>query len=503
MGYNYVMSTFAPQAHISFYPVSGPFADSVRPISATEEYREVAVALEYDGPPLPFVYLYVGGVRIAGPFDLRSNMRPYTYAVDDYVGTLRWELRQQATTIAVAELEVQPRKLTPGDVAFIKERRIPTLLAQLDARNAIRLRYDDDTERLYHFYSLDYSVERLLHFSARLLDPGFAHSSLSERIYNRLAYRGEAEELHVVGAIRGAVRWSATATRWANRPADVALAHECRPEIKDYATALNRIFVALHRTLAQQLRALAAQLASRYPVTPLAATLRHNANRHDAWLERKLLAPLATLVPQPISLPQANRELGPLTNPAYGELLRLWRDFHTRYVSLDPAAHLSGLQPMHKIYELWCVCEVAAALGLHESGPDFGRGAIFQGDYFGQPATLFYDQPTTAGWLSSRRGINIRPDILLQFGDKRLLLDVKYRIDEDRARTDDMLKMLAYMNDLSIPTGGIIYPASGPLVAQRDAKSSQVAYELPLRPNPADPDALTATLRQRLDEMLA
>lgn len=496
------MST-TPEANISFYPSSGPFALAVQPINVAAEYSEVAVALDYAGPPLDLVYLYVGGVRIAGPFELHSKLLPYTYPVEDYVGVLRWELRQQATAIAAAELEVQPRKLTRSDVAFIKERRIPTLLAQLDARNAIRLRYDDDSERLYHFYSLDYSIERLLHFSARLLDASVAAPSLSERIYNRLAYRSEAEQLRVVGAIRGSIRWAATATHWVNRPADVALAHECRREIKDYATALNRIFVSLHRTLAQQLRALATQLAQRDAAATLIATLRESARRHDTWLERKLLAPLVELPPRAISLQEATRELGGVTNPAYRPLLRLWRDFQTRYVSIDPAAHLSGLQPMHKIYELWCVCEVAAALGLRERGADFGRGAIFRGSYLGQPTVLYYDQPTTAGWLSSRRGINIRPDILLQVGDKRLLLDVKYRIDEDRARTDDLLKMLAYMNDLRIPLGGIIYPGSGPLVAQRDPTSNQVAYELPLRPNLADPTALSATLRHRLDEMIA
>ncbi len=505
MGYNYVMSTPTPEAQIVFYPISGPFSLPVLSVSAVSEYSDIEVAVSYSGPPISLVYLYVGGAYFDGPFDLQANPLPFRfrYNVDDYVGVLRWELRQQATPIAAAELAVQPRKLSNADVAFIKERRIPTLLAQLAARNAIRLRYDDDCERLYHFYSLDYSIERLLHFSARLLDSTAGVASIAERIYNRLAYHSEAEQLHAVGDIRGAVRWAATTTRWANRPADVGLAHECRREIKDYATTLNLILVTLHRNLAQQLHALAHQLARRDPLSPIIAKMQTYAHRHDVWLERRLLAALATLPPRPISLQAAARELSYNTNPAYRELLRLWRDFHTRYVSLDPAAHLSGLQPMHKIYELWCVCEVAAALGLRETASGFGRGAIFAGRYQGQPTTLYYDQPTTAGWLSSRRGVNIRPDILLEVGGRRLLLDAKYRLGDERARTDDLLKMLAYMNDLRVPVGGIIYPGSGSLVAQPDPASNQVAYELPLRPNLDDPAALTTTLRGWLDQMIA
>src|SRR5690242_16545449 len=104
------MSTLAPEANISFYPSSGPFAAAMPPISITEEYSVVAVSLDYVGPPLQFVYLYVGGVYVAGPFELRANMRSFAYPVEDYVGVLRWELRQQATVIAAAELEVLPRK---------------------------------------------------------------------------------------------------------------------------------------------------------------------------------------------------------------------------------------------------------------------------------------------------------------------------------------------------------------------------------------------------------
>jgi hypothetical protein len=496
------MLTPTPEAQISFYPTSGPFAAASPPISMVDEYSDIAVAVSYAGPPLPLVYLYVGGVCIGGPFDLRTGTPSFTWSVDDYVGVLRWELRQQATTIAAAELEVQPRKLSRADVAFIKERRIPTLLAQLAARNAIRLRYDDDSDRLYHFYSLDYSVERLLHFSARLLEPPFA-SPLAERIYNRLAYRSEAEELHAVGNIRGAVLWAATATRWANHRADVGLAHECRREIKDYATPLNLILVALHRTLAQQLRVLANQLAQRDPVAPLVATMQAYAHRHDAWLERRLLAPLATALPPTISRQDVARELTAVANPAYRELLRLWRDFHTRYVSLDPAAHLSGLQPMHKIYELWCVCEVAAALGLHEAATDFGPGAIFSGRYLGQPATLYYDQPVKSGWLSRHRGPGVRPDIVLQLGGKRLLLDAKYRVKNEDALTEDLYKMLGYMNDLRINVGSIIYPGGVEREPYRDVSSGQLVYRLPLRPNRADPHQLTAALRGWLDEMIA
>ncbi len=466
------------------------------------EYADVMVVLDYDGPPLKHVYLYVGGKLEHGPFELVAGQYPIPYNVDDYVGVLRWELRQQASSIAAAELTVQPHKLSDADVAFIKERRIPTLLAHLDARNAIRLRYDDDSDRLYHFYSLDYSVERLRHFSARLLDPYSAPLSLAERLYQRLAYRSEAEQVQMVGSIRGSVRWAATATRWANHPANVGLVHEVRREVKDYATPLNLMLVTLHRELATQLRALAALLAARDPASALPAAMRQAARRHEAWRERKLLAPIAALPPSAISLNEARRQLTSVANPAYRELVKLWLDYRTRYVSLDPAAHLSGLQPMHKIYELWCVCEVAAALGLRETGPDFGRGAIFSGSYRGQPTTLYYDQPTMEGWLSGRLGVSIRPDIVLQVGTRRLLLDVKYRIETDRPRTDDMLKMLAYMSDLRVPVGGIIYPSDGELLAQPDPASNQVVYALPLRPHLAAPAQLTVALQGWLAAMI-
>ncbi len=501
--YNYLMSAPMPIAHISFRPISGPFSAAAQTVSTVSEYSDIEVVISYAGPPLTLVYLYVGGALVAGPFELRANMPSLIWNVDDYVGVLRWELRQQATTIAAAELEVQPRKLSSADVVFIKEQRIPTLLAQLAARNAIRLRYDDDSNRFYHFYSLDYSVERLLHFSVHLLDPATGAASLSERIYNRLAYRSEAEQLHAIGNIRGAVRWAATATRWANRPADVGLAHECRREIKDYATALNLMLVALHRSLAQQLRTLAHQLAQRDPGTPLIATMQTNAHRHDAWLQRRLLTPLAALPPRAISLQDAARELSATSNPAYRDLLRLWHDFHTRYVSLDPAAHLSGLQPMHKIYELWCVCEVAAALGLREATSDFGRGAIFTGAYLGQPTTLYYDQPVKSGWLSRHRSPGMRPDIVLQLGGKRLLLDVKYRVKNEDALTEDLYKMLGYMNDLRINVGSIIYPGDVEREPYRDESSGQLVYSLPLRPQRRDPQPMNAALRGWLNEMIA
>ncbi len=474
---------------ITFYPTAAPFSSGLRqPLAAVREYSTVEVQLAAD-QPRDGLDLYVGGELLAAALSLRGSAS-YRFEVEDYCGLLRWELRDPSArggSLAAAELTVLPSKLTAAEVAAIKEQRIPQLLARLQARNAIRLRYDADGDRLYHFYSLPYSVERLLAFSRDLLGG-------SPAIYERLAYRSESERF-VSLPLRGHVSWAATARRWANQPASTGLLHDCQREVKSYDVQANRIFVAFHRQLAAEMRAMAGAVGGKY--SAIAADLRARAVSHEGWTQRQLLAAVGPLTTA------SSGEGVTGGSPAYSRLLKLWRDFATRYVTLDPTAHLSGLQPMHKLYELWCVCEVAAALGLHEDDAELRRGASFSGSFGGQSVLLRYDQPVAGGWFTSQLARNRapRPDLLLQVGQQRLLLDVKYRIDNEQARTDDMMKMLAYMNDLNVAVGGIIYPGDGPLVAYPAAQAGKVVYALPLRPG-GDFATMQAQLRTQLQEVI-
>ncbi len=475
-------------------------------MSSVTEYTEIELRLSNQGQqPLREVELRLGGRVLRANLNLKAGAGwSIPFNVDDLVGELLFSASCPGLEKATAALLVIPQKLSLEETLWIKIERLPTLLSRLDAPNALRLRYNDDLDRYFDYFSPDYTAEKLRHFSDSLL-------ALCETLLDRLDYATPERVESDSGVIRGAVRWSATIENWLNRPELVRLRHHWTTAPKTFATLPNLLLCRFHLNVSQQIGQLLKFVEMGYLASSrLKAILpefNERADRHRNFMELPYFQDLVPLLPPEVDLTDVSElETACLSslNPAYADMWRLWQEFNTRYISLpedDPATATAGLQPMNRIYELWVTCEVAAALELQFEAKDNvfkGASATFGNAEF----KLYYNQGVSGGWYSTSRVGLARPDLRLQrlTDRQQILLDVKYRMGgQERANPEDVYKMLAYMNDFKVSIGGIIYPASILTPTVIDDASDQRLLEIPLRPPlPAALESFSRQLREFL-----
>jgi len=482
-----------------------------QPVQTVTEYSEIELRLSNQGQqPQREVELRLGGRVLRANLSLAAGASwSIPFNVDDLVGELVFSASCPGLDKATATLLVIPQKLSLEETLWLKIERLPTLLARLDAPNALRLRYNDDAERYFDYFSPDYTAEKLRHFSDSLL-------ALGETLLDRLDYATPEKLESGYGVIRGTVRWPATIENWLNRPELAGIRHHWTTAPKTFATLPNLLLGRFHLSLSQQIRQLLKLVEVGYPASSrLRAILpefSERVSRHHSFIELPYFQDLLPLLQPEIDLTEvAELETACLAapNPAYANLWHLWQEFRTRYVSLpedEETLARAGLQPMNRIYELWATCEVAAALELNFEGEDNtfkGASATFSNSEF----KLYYNQGVSGGWYSATRAGVARPDLRLQrlSDDKQILLDVKYRTGgQERANPDDVYKMLAYMNDFKVNIGGIIYPAATPTPHVIDDARGQRLLEIPLRPPlPTTESAFIAQLRALILYQLA
>ncbi|MEI6046332.1 MAG: hypothetical protein WCS37_18435, partial [Chloroflexota bacterium] len=398
-------------------------------------------------------------------------------------------------------LQVRPSKLTLEEVFYIKTERLPTLLARLDAPNGFRWHYQDYDElpRLFDFFSADYTAEKLRHFSQAFLEDG-----AGEAILSRLDYLTPEQKASSLTTIRGPVHWPTTIQHWLNWPAETGLRHEWSHAPKDFATLPNLLFSRFQLELARELAQLVRFVELGGPASVRLQTtlpnLKERAARHLALCQAPLLPSVQLALAwnrhDPATLPLLATECKRAANfnPAYARLNELWHDFTSRYVSLpqdETDLARSGLPPMSKIYELWAACEVANALNLNFRSTEIfeaktvltAEGAVFCSP--DEQIKLYYNKGLPGGWYSTTRPGLPRPDLRLEVGGRQIFLDVKYRTGSDeRARPDDIYKMLAYMHDFEVKTGVIIFPGqqAGTKALAIENEQGQRLVELALRP---------------------
>jgi hypothetical protein len=290
---------------------------------------------------------------------------------------------------------------------------------------------------------------------------------------------------------------------------------------KDFATLPNLLFGRFQLELARELARLVRFVELGGPASSrlqaALPNLRERAIRHRVLSESPLLPSPQVLLSwdrhDSASLPLITTECDRAAtfNPAYTRLLELWQDFTSRYVSLpedETGLARSGLQPMSKIYELWVACEIAAGLGLNFQASETFEAVLTSESAFSpdEQLKLYYNKGLRGGWYSTHRPGLPRPDLQLEVGGRQIFLDVKYRTGQDeRARPDDIYKMLAYMHDFGVTTGVILFPGQQPgargLVIENE--QGQRLVELALRPpNAGESDQFGPALGQLLQKTL-
>ncbi len=476
-----------------------------KPAFSVPEYSEIELRLiNQSRQNLENCAVKLGGEIIRAGLNLRPDASwSLPYRVDDLVGDLTFKAVGPACE-SQSSLQVVPQKLSQDEVFYIKTERLPGLLSRLDAPNGLQLRYYDRDEqpRLFDFFSADYTAEKLRHFSQSFLE-----QNLAEAILGRLDYLTPEQPESELYSIRGPVNWPATMQYWLNRPAETGLYHQWSRAPKNFATLPNLLFVRFQLELEWELLRLVRFVELGGPASSrlqrALPEFRERATRHHALTESALLPSAAfalDLDKQASSLKAAfasECSRAAYANPAYTQVSVLWSEFSSRYIALpedDTQLARSGLQPMSKIYELWAACEVAAALGLQfetvEATKSFdgtpamaAESAIFRSA--DGKTRLFYNKGLRGGWYSSSRPGLPRPDLRLESEGRQLFLDVKYRVgSENRARPDDIYKMLAYMHDFQVKVGGIIFPGQQPGLTTLEIKNErdESILEVALRP---------------------
>jgi hypothetical protein len=486
------------------------------PATGVPEYSEIEIRLtNQTQATLKNLKVYLQNYHIRKIATLAPNSSySFSYNVRDYVGELQfWAYYGEHNT--KTGLQVEPQKLTQAELYFIKFNRLPAVLSRLNAPNGIRLRYDDPPLQPYFdFFSAEYTAEKLLFFSRQFLEEG-----LAERILENLDYTTPEQIENRAGEIRGAINWQTTLREWFNHPEQTHIYHHWKTVPKIYTTLPNFLFVFFQQELAKNLADLA-RWAQKSEVSKPLKILIKDFDRRIQHHNDLLDIPEFNHIPKFNSLytdqfqtkeahETARYAVQDCLNPNYYKVWELWEQYKDRFVQppLLENEQYSGLQPMSKIYELWAVCEVAAGLGLeHVPTPRKNlkvlASADFRGVLEGKPLRLAYNQGVQEGWYSATRSGTPRPDILLECGDKRLLLDVKYRLDATgRANTEDVYKMLAYMNDLGITAGGIIFPADTTTRITTD-RNGQILAEIALRPPISQPENFSVTMRNLILSLL-
>jgi hypothetical protein len=440
---------------------------------------------------------------------LRDNIRlapgatfAFEWGVEDYAGELEFSVFPSEPETRL-KITVQPEKLSVDELLYIKTERLPQLLARLDAPNGFRLEYAGQNVPPFELFSADYTAEKLRYFSDHL-------HALSPLLLEKLDYMTPERHDSGYGMIKGAVRWGASLQHWLNRPESVGLRHEWSNAPKSFATLPNMLLTYFHFELASQIQTLARMLElgtyASIGLKRVLPALVESAAQHRLFPDNSYLG----MLPNYLSgFEPASDAVAPLLaelcrnarNPAYLALLELWQRYCSNYVRLpEDESELArcSLQPTSKVYELWCACEVALALGL-EYREDGNKGGYH---FANAEYRLLYNRGIQGGWYSAKRSGTARPDLQLEVikTGKRVLLDMKYALQETRkgetfASPEDVYKMLAYMNDFAVAAGGIIYPGKGEARLIADGNVQQF-LELPLRP-PVNDDPLSFAERLR------
>ncbi len=493
------------------------------PATEVAEYAEIELRVTNTGPTaLDGLSLWLGREKLRDRLGLRpGGSFGWAYNVGDLVGELVFKVGQAQATLMVA-----PQKLSLAEVGWIKTERLPRLLARLDAPNRLPLRYadaDDEQQPRFDFISADFTAIKLRYYCEQFLT-----TDLAGRILERLDFGLEEQRRRDDGFIRGGVRWNPTIRGWLNRPAETGLVHEWAEAPRDYTTLPNLLFLYFLKELAQEVIGLvrlvqagapaSARLKEALPEFENYARQLENSPAFSTPLLRPAVSSLETgeFDPRTSQLwPAIEQTCHAAYNPAYHRLVELWQEYNSRYVRLpderlEPA--WAGLQPMSKIYELWAACEIANGLGLTFEGQFGLESAVFKGPGL----TLHYNRAAPGGWYSAApNGTRLRsprPDLRLELPDgSQLLLDVKYRNagQPAHAHPDDIYRMLAYMNDLAVGQGGIIFPGehSGPtLTLLEQATSGQRLAEFALRPpasdDPSGLESWQTSLKASLSQLL-
>lgn len=484
------------------------------PTFCVPEYAELEIRLTNHSPEkLADITVKVGNNLIKSGLSLRPAASwSLPYNVSDLAGELEFIATSSTVTSEPITIIVTPQKISLDELLFIKTERLPTLLTFLDAPNRIKLVYNDDSEKLFDFISLDYTAERLDYFSRALLE-----SKLSAAILNHLDYATPVQNQSGAGLIQGALDWPATLRDWFNRPELTGYLHHWQTHPKFYGTLPNLLFIRLHLELAQELEQLIKLAAAIRPRSPRLEArlpqLKQRAEAHRKPIKNLQLAEFVMVSNFPLPKTDVIRSFSAVSNPAYIRLGQLWQEFITHYVKLpDKNEAYSSLQPTSKIYELWAVCEIAAALQLKYKQYETNATAFyFEGETEWGQTKLYYNRALQHGWFSAARTGLPRPDINLEIlgeNPRRLLLDVKYRVmntpnGKSRAKPEDMYKMLAYMNDLNTRVGGIIYPGEAEqiealAIAENQMAGGQRLIELALRPLIHNPTEFPRILHDKL-----
>jgi hypothetical protein len=497
-------------------------------VQAVAEEAEVELRLSNRGEvALAGLELTLGRDKLRAGFGLEAGATLLlSYKVQDLAGRLVFEVRDHRQTLATATLEVYPRKISRTELEWLKYRRLPRLLAQLDTPNTLLLNYDDTpADRTFLYTSLDFSAQKLRGVCRQLLDEGLL-GGLSQRLDYRVIEKPHRD----AGPIRGNIRWNPTVQEWLNSPTETGLTHHWVEAPTDYATRPNLLLVFWLKELIYEIRKLTWQVeTSGQASTQLLKRIgefKEYTGRFEQFL--KIQQPLARLTARlaegfnprdPAEWPGIARDCRESFNPAYTRLAAAFEEYLRRYIRLpEEGGAAAGIPPLSVIYEWWCACEIAAALGLtFEPGEQGRQSGLFRS---GQTA-LFYNQAAPGGWYSSGRAQPARPDLRFEpgpaSGQGRIFLDVKYRTapaDPTRAHPEDMYRMLAYMHDFEVPTGVIIFPGTSaepqlrllerPLEkAENGSRQGGFLAELSLRPPATEEPAGLARWEAALKESLA
>ncbi|MBN9388320.1 MAG: hypothetical protein J0I20_09735 [Chloroflexi bacterium] len=457
---------------------------SGQPVQAVAEETEVELRLSNRGEAaLTGLELAVGRDKVRAGFGLEAGATLLlSYKVQDLAGRLTFQVRDKRQTLATVTLEVYPRKISRSELEWLKYRRLPRLLAQLDTPNTILLDYDDSpADRTFLYTSLDFTAQKLRGVCRLLLEEGLL-GGLSQRLDYRVIEKPRRDE----GTIRGNIRWNPTVQEWLNSPAETGLTHHWVEAPADYATRPNLLLVFWLKELIFETRKLAWQVETTGQASSQlvkgAGEFKEYAGRFEQFLKiQQHLQPVLTRLTEhpaerpaegfnprdPAQWPGIARDCRESFNPAYARLVEVFEEYLRRYIRLpEEGGEATGIQPLSVIYEWWCACEIAATLGLTFAPGEQGRQS---GIFRSGKTTLFYNQAAPGGWYSSGRTQPARPDLRFEpdpaSGRGRIFLDVKYRTapgDLTRAHPEDMYRMLAYMNDFEVPTGVIIFPGTAP-----------------------------------------
>jgi hypothetical protein len=458
-----------------------------QPVEKVPENSRVELCLSNNGTTsLSGISVQLVGRALRSGLTLSANeIRSFEFGVEDLVGELEFTAISGEIKTG-SRLEVYPTKISPEELAYIKTERLPALLSRLDAPNRLTLRYSDETIPAFEYISPDFTAEKLLFFSDRLRE-------INQQALERLDYATPPRRERGYGYIKGGVRWNETLREWLNHPELEGLRHEWEESPRTFVTLPNLLLAKFNLELAVQFRRLLQLLESSKSITKglkrALPGLNTRAEEHFMAIETRELASLRLLVAgfEPSEVKDELEDyIRSAINPVYVELLHLWENYSSRFVSLpreEETPVSSGLQPVGRIYELWCACEIALGLGLSFDTLESGSTV-----FAGQDLRLYYNKGMEQGWYSThRRGI-ARPDVRLvnRRNGRTLLLDMKYRrYSANRAHPDDVYKMLAYMNDFEINCGGIVYPAQGEIISIENGKGQRF-LEIPLRPLPGE-----------------